>query len=148
MKADCQECLTEKGAVSLVTHTISIVELLWTLFTFVGLIFNAKQLRSAVGDFIELRRRRINSIREYAATTTVYMFTTWTLVQGMMVGVGVLAMTVPSPGARVQPTSYAISAAFIGVSAMLGIGGYVMDKRRSALIDKINDLEGGFEHES
>lgn len=132
----------------MVTHTISIVELIWTTFTFVGLIFNTRQLLRAVGDFVELRRRRINSIREYAATTTVFMFTTWVLVQLMMVMVGTLAMTQPSASpAHISPTSYGITTGFVLISAILGLGGYIMDKRRVSLVAKINSLEEGFAHE-
>jgi hypothetical protein len=108
------------------------------------MLFNGRQLRRAVGDFVELRRRRINSIREYAATTTVFMFATWTLVQMMFVLVGLVAMTVPSPNRRVAPTSYVLTGAFVMTSFFLAVGGYIIDQRRKALIAKINSMEEGF----
>lgn len=125
----------------MITHTVSVVELLWTTFCLVGLVFNARQLRRAVVDVSDLRRLRINSIREYAAITTVLMFLTWTITQFMFVLVGAIAMTSVSPNNKVTPTSYVITVAFILISALFALAGYVIDIRRSKLIEKILEIE-------
>lgn len=85
--------------------------------------------------------RRINSIREYAAITTLTLFLALVMVQIMFVVVGLLAMTVPSPNGRVQPLSYIITAAFVIVSATFGAVGYVQDRRRQHIVKMIQEIE-------
>lgn len=132
----------------MVTNTISIPELLWTIGTSIGLFFNLRQLTRAVVDFREVRRRRINSIREYAASTTLYMFGSWTFIQVVFVLVGIAAMTIPSPQSLVSSVQYAILIGFVGISFFLAISGYIVDNRRAVLINMIAQMEEGFDGES
>jgi 4-hydroxybenzoate polyprenyltransferase len=104
-----------------ITHTISITELVWTLFALTGLVFNGSQLVQAVRDYVFVKKNKINSIREYAATTTFLMFASWTLVQFVFVVIGFLAMLVESPNNVVSPVSYVLTMAFVVVSALLAV---------------------------
>jgi hypothetical protein len=106
-----------------------------------GLVFNGSQLVQAVRDYVYVKKKKINSIREYAATTTFLMFASWTLVQFVFVVIGFLAMLVESPNNVVSPVSYVLTMAFVVVSALLAVSGYITNARRQALIKKIAEIE-------
>lgn len=124
----------------MLTNHITIPEVIWTVLCGIGLYFNASHFRQAVGDYVWVRHRRINSIREYAAITTMLMFGSWTLVQLAFVLLGGVAMLIPQQ--RVVGTGQlAFSVSFILVSAFLAIMSYILNARRKKLIEKIADLE-------
>lgn len=130
----------------IITHTVSLVEVIWTLVSLFGLYFNMHVLIRAAGDFLSVKVRRINSIREYAATTTLQLFITLVIVQLMFVVDGILAMTVPSPNNRVQPLSYVITASFVIVSFVLALLGFMQDRRRHNIVHMIRDVEIDDDH--
>jgi hypothetical protein len=125
----------------ILTHTISLIELLWTGCCTIGLFFNCKALARAAGDLLAVKIRRINSIREYAAITTMSMFIAMVIVQVVFVIDGALAMSIPSPNNHVQPLSYVITSSFILCSFILSLLAYVQDKRRNNIIEMIKQAE-------
>lgn len=123
------------------THTISIVELIWTFGCLPGLYYNGRIFRRAVGDLVVLRVRRINSIREYSATTSLILFGYLTLIQAMFVTIGVIALTAPNPSSRVPATGYAITASFLILSVLSSGIAFAVDRRRRLLISIIDAME-------
>lgn len=123
------------------THTISLVELIWTFGCLPGLFFNTRVFRRAVGDLATLRVRRINSIREFSAITSMTLFGYLALVQYMFVFIGLIAMLAPNPHDRTSTTGYAITVTFLLVSVMSSGIAFLIDKRRRALIALIDMFE-------
>src|ERR1051326_4501774 len=78
---------SKEGQVSL-TSTISILEVAWTAVCLPGLYYAFRLFVRALGDLGILRRSRINSIREYAAITTIILFGSHALVQFVFVQIG------------------------------------------------------------
>ena len=128
-----------------ITHTITIIELIWTVCGLLGLWFNGRVFRRAAGDYIELRRRRINFIREYAAITTMIAFGTWTVGQLMFALVGAVAMAQPNVSSSLTPTQAAITVCFILVAVLFALSAYIVDVRRQVIVRKIAEMEEGFE---
>ena len=122
------------------TGTVSVIEVIWTLFCVIGLIYSLKLMGRSATDLFAIRIKKINSIREYAAITTVILFVTLTLVQFLFVLIGVVAMLAEqsTSGSR---TGYVVAALFIFVSFMLDVSLYTVEKRRSALVKKIAEIE-------
>lgn len=125
----------------ILTHTISLVEIIWTFICTLGLFFNFRVLMRASGDLQFVKTQKINSIREYAALTTMSMFVALVVVQLVFVIDGCLAMTLPSPGGKPQPLSYIITASFVLCSCILALLGFIQDTRRRYIITMIEENE-------
>src|SRR4051812_33551516 len=93
---------TEK---TLVTRTISWPELTWTVVSLLGFFFCGNVALRAMIQLLSMRVLKINSIREYAAITTVIAFLSWTAVQMVFAVIGIIAMVVPNPGV-LSPVQY------------------------------------------
>lgn len=125
------------------THTISLIEVLWTLFTAIGLYYNSKILLRSVGDYQAVKLAKQNHMREYSARLTVWTYGTWTFVQFVFVITGAIAMTVPAPTPNGQPATitYVITAAFIMCSFLLAMSSYIVESGREKLIAMIEKGE-------
>jgi len=121
------------------SNTITIYELAWTLICSPGLYYAGKLLRSATIDLVILRRNRINSIREYAAITTMIMFFMSALVQFMFVLIGVVLMTTKNGSS--QSPQILIFSMFVTVSLSKNFLLYIVNTRRRKLIEKIKEVE-------
>lgn len=124
----------------ILTHTISVVELIWMIGCLPGLFYNGRILRRAAGDLAVLRVRRINSIREFSAITTITLFAYLTVVQALFVMIGGIALITPQAD-KITTTGYTITVVFLIVSLMSGMIGWLIDKRRRSLIRIIDALE-------
>ena len=126
------------------TNSISAIELTWTTLCAIGLYYAQKLLARAGGDFTSLRKRKINSIREYAALTTVLLYSAITIVQFLFVLIGIVSMMIVN-----RPSTSAgqmmVATSFLLVSAMLDVALFVVEKRREALVKKIMEIEGGMD---
>lgn len=132
-----------------ITHTISLPEMLWTAVTFFGLTYQISTLREALKDVQFLRNAGINSIREFAANTSLLSETLRTFVVFSFVLVGVIAMTLPAPtnGQGQPPTfGYVLTAVFILDAALISLGSMLDKYRRKRLIEMMQELED-FNHE-
>lgn len=128
----------------MISHTISITELLWTLFCGVGLFFNTRILLRAVGDLTYLRARKINSLREYSARLTVFTYASWALVQLAFTAVGAVAMSQPpAKGSSQAVTTFQIvlTTVFIMVSFLLASSAAVNEIGRRNLLDKMKEYD-------
>ena len=123
------------------TSTISILEVAWTAVCLPGLYYAFRLFVRALGDLGILRRSRINSIREYAAITTIILFGSHALVQFVFVLIGAIAMTLPSQGGSASAGQRAVAAAFILVSLVMNTTLFVVEKRRSWLVAKLAEME-------
>lgn len=121
----------------MITHTISFIELVWTVFCSIGLLFSVKLLRRAVDDLKLLRRAEVNHFREFSAVTSVWIFGLLTYMQFTFVMVGVIAMTQPSPNNVVSPLSYFIGGVFLQSSFNFDVVAYILNKRKEDLIAMI-----------
>lgn len=128
----------------MITSTVSYSEIIWTVASIIGLLFNGRQLRRAVGDLSYVKRRRINSIREYSAMTTTFMFFSWTFVQAIFVALGIIAL-VSHNSTKPSPSQYGLTMGFIAVSIFLALAGFIIDTRRRELIEKIRSIEDDME---
>lgn len=109
----------------------------------VGLIYNAKILHRALDDFFEVRARRINSLREYSARLTVFVYVMLSFVQAAFVLIGVISMIIP-PANHSTPVSalqIVLTSIFIFVSFVLAAGAYINERGRRQLVAKIAELE-------
>lgn len=124
----------------MVTDTISWFELIWSIAALVGLVFNTKILFAATTDLFYLRYRRINSIREYAAMTTVYAFGSAALVQLGYFIVGVNAMTANDPMHHTAKQAVTL-VVFVFTSVTLSSMAIIIERRRNILKKKLEEAE-------
>jgi hypothetical protein len=130
-----------KSSDLLITHTVSVPELLWTLFCLIGLIYSTKLFRRAVGNLSFLKDGGINYSREYSATTTIWIFGGMMFSQFIYVVIGVAAMLLPSPNEVVHPFTFVVTIAFICSSAIMSVIAYVIEARKEQLIQMLTELE-------
>lgn len=123
------------------TNTISGLEVLWTAACSIGLFYAYKLLLRAGGDFTMLRRLGINSTREYAAITTVVLFTAITIVQFMFVLVGILTMFLENHPATSRG-QLMVAASFLLVSVVLDLMLIIVERRRAELLKKLEKGQG------
>lgn len=122
----------------MITHTISLTELIWTFFSFIAFVYNFRITRRSLQDLDYVRVRKINSIREYSARLTVVTYTSWTVVQGVFVLMGAIAMTIaPTTNRAVTPFQIVLTSGFLAVSILLAVIAYVNERGRIALLRKI-----------
>jgi hypothetical protein len=121
------------------THTITLMEAIWTPFCLFGLLMASRLLSRAAGDLVVLRVSKINSIREYAAMTTLYLFATVCVIEFVFTLIGFVAMSLPN--ARVTTGGYVIGSLFICVTFALSIMLFLVERRRQVLLKKIRSFE-------
>lgn len=119
----------------------SLTELIWTLGCAPGLYYNMRIALSAAIDLTAIRIRRINSLREYAASTSLTLFCYLALIQVMFVLVGGLAMIAPNHSNEPSPMSYVITAVFLLISLMSSAIAFIVNKRRRNLLEMIRAIE-------
>jgi len=125
----------------IITSTISLPEILWTVICFIGLIYTFKLFIKAVGSLKFLKLGGINHARSYSAITTIWVFGSMTFSQFIYVLIGVFAMAQPSPGDIVHPLTYAIFTAFICSSAIMAMIAYIIEARKEQLIKMLLEIE-------
>lgn len=123
----------------IVTHTVSVPEILWTTFTLAGLILSALLLRRAVIDLFFIRAEGLNHYREFSANTTILTFMMLALIQLCYVVSGVIAMLVPTPDDSVTPTTYGLTAVFLFSSAAFDLLALMINRRKGDLIEMIKE---------
>lgn len=129
----------------MVTHTVSIPEIVWSFIAFLGVLFNGRITWRALQDLLSLRARRINHIREYAAITTVVLFLDATIVQVGFLAVGVVQMTTPGTHVNggIPPQQYVTAGIIVAMELLLAAGAAIVERRRVKLVKKIRDIEEG-----
>ena len=118
----------------IITSTISLPEILWTVFCFIGLLYSLRLFIRAVGSLKFLKLGGFNHTRSYSAITTIWVFASMTFSQFIYVLIGVFALAQPSPGNIIRPTTYAIFIAFVCSSAIMTIIAYIIEARKDQLI--------------
>lgn len=121
------------------TNRITVVELVWTLFCLPGAIWAFKLLYASAGDYYFLKIRKINGVRDYAAMTSLVLFTSVAICNFMFVLIGGIAMVSINTG--YTHSQAFIAASFILVSLFLDIGIITVDRRRRILLQKIRGIE-------
>lgn len=127
-----------------ISHTITVPELLWTVFTGIGLGFNISLFLEANQDLRTLRRANINSIREYASISNIISEGLRTFTQFTFFILGIVAMLVPNDHTRIPTFQWVLTITFILLATILA-GSSALDRiRRKRLMDLIQKYEGGF----
>jgi uncharacterized membrane protein HdeD (DUF308 family) len=125
----------------IISHTVSVPELLWTLFCLVGLIYSTKLFRRAVGNLSFLRDGGVNHTRSYSATTTIWTFSGMMFSQFVYVLIGIIAMLLPASNNVVQPLTFVITISFVCSSAIMSIIAYIIEARKEQLIQMLIEFE-------
>lgn len=123
------------------THTISLLEVIWTPFCFVGFVISARLLWRSGTDLVVLRVKRINSIREYAAMTTVYLFSALTIVQFLFMLIGGILMMRPETNEHPTGGVFIVGSLFIMTSMIFDVLLLLVERRRQVIIRKIAEIE-------
>lgn len=124
----------------LITHTISLTELVWTVVCLVALWYFLKLFRRAMTDLRWVQSEGLNGARRDAARIPIVIF-------GMLLGVevgyvilGLVALTLPplSPGQQRPSTfGYVASVVFILSTVSLTIGAYWVENLRGVVIRRV-----------
>jgi hypothetical protein len=123
------------------THTISLLELIWTIASLLACIFGLRAFIRAAFDLYYLHRIGKNHLRRYVAITSVVSFTIWTLVPAFDLYVGAWSMTVPQPPGKI-PLPQMVNLSFLIASAVLiAVGAFVIDHRRQRIVEMIEEAE-------
>lgn len=126
----------------IITNTISLPELIWTVVAIFGAYYVSKGLRRSTGNLRYLRVMGWNSTREDAARISVLIFSTFMFVELMNVTAGIIVMTIPSASPKsVHPFTYVVATVFIIKAIGVAISSYCIDRMQVALIDKLNAAE-------
>ena len=122
---------------AMLTSTVSWPEFLWMLVVTPGLFYAVRLVRRASSDFQVLRRAQINGVRDYAALTTLMLFSAVAITQLGFFVIGLLSVTQAPRGGRVSPLSWVLAGVFIMVAAVLALTTFLVEKRRQSLLDRI-----------
>lgn len=130
----------------MITHTISVLELTWTIVSLIGLIFVAAIFRRTVGDYEYVVSAGVNGFRRYAARTTITIFAGGVITQFAYVAIGVVAMTQNSTKTHITVANWITGIILIAASALSAIFAVVIYRRRSKLVAMIEKAEESHAH--
>lgn len=127
----------------MITDTISILELVWTLSCGGGAYFALRLVRRSVRNIRNLRARKINSVRQFAAHITLYTYLLIAFVQVAFVFAGIAAMMLApaNPSKPVSGLAVIVTVTFMLTSFVLSIGSYVIESKRRKLLQLVEKLE-------
>lgn len=124
----------------MITHTITGLELTWTLIALVGLLFVLGLLHRAVGDLTFVEEQHVNGPRKYSAITNILIFFGGCITQISYVAVGIVAMTQASPHAHITVANIISSSIFIIASLASTAFAGIIYIRRLKIISMIEAL--------
>jgi len=129
----------------ILTHTISVPELIWTLWCGAGLGYLIKLLVGAIKDWKWIIHNGANGIREYDAINSVLIFATMNITQLAFVIIGLIAMTQPPAIAgHVSSLTYVNAAVFVFASSVKTILAVIISTRKQNLIERVESGEWEF----
>jgi hypothetical protein len=123
------------------THTVSLIEVIWSAVCLIALYFNLRLLRRAVTLVYYLRVERINGIRAYAAVTTSLLFAWFAFIPCTNLLIGINAMLQESPGGRVTTTTYVVATMFMAEAFFSMMFGWIIYVRYANLTKRIREDE-------
>lgn len=121
-----------------ITHTISVLELLWTASALFGLLFTGMLLLRTLGDRRWLYETNANGdrdLRRTVAMTSILIFAGGVCTQMSYLAVGVLAMT--QENGHLNKIGIAVSSIFLGSSIVGAIMAGVIYTRRTEVVRRI-----------
>lgn len=124
------------------THTISVIEILWVVMALPGFVYALILTNRASADFRYLRREKINGIRDYSAFTTTIMYSTVLMIEFLFVTLGVVAMFIPAATAHVTPLAFVITFCLFTINFMMTLASFSVERRREVLIRRLAEIEG------
>lgn len=120
------------------THTISILEVLWTIPCLIALFYFQSLFRRAMNDMRWLRNEHINGNRRDAARIPIVVFGMLTTIWTLFTMLGVFAMIIPPANrASTSPLAYVTAFAFISASVSAAIGAKYVESLRSGIVKRI-----------
>lgn len=122
----------------MITHTISMLELSWTIIGLIGLCFMIALFHRTYVDYqIAVEYNGQHRIRQYAAKTSLLIFIGGCITQLSYVVVGIVAMTQPSVHHRVSVANYITGSSFILSSAISVVFAAVIYRRRVKIVQML-----------
>lgn len=123
------------------THTITILELVWTLSALFGLVFTVKLLVRSVGDYYWLLDSNANGereVRKNVGITSMIIFGGGVFTQFIYFIIGILAMTQPNLHLT---TVRVISSLFFICGSIVGsiLAGVIYKRRTSIIVDIVEN---------
>ncbi len=115
----------------------TIAEALWTGIAAASFLVNGALLWIALGDLLDLHRRKCNGAKRIAAWTAVGVKGVLTLVQCIFLGLGLFLARRPptNPGRPVSELAIVVSSGLIAAALLLAGLGVFMHVRRMQLLD-------------
>lgn len=120
-----------------ITHTITVLELVWTIVATVGLLFNTLLVWRAFGDrnwLIYYKANGDHDLRTYVALTSILIFAGGVSTQFSYFTIGCVALTQPSPGGHVHVPQIVSSIIFIAASIVGTVLAGLIYSRRMKVI--------------
>jgi prolipoprotein diacylglyceryltransferase len=125
-----------------ITHTITVLELVWTIVAVCGLIFNGLLMLRALQDHDWLIHSSVNGdhdLRTYVALTSIFIFSGGFLTQLGYVVVGVIAMNFPSSGVHPHTPQIVTACIFIAGSLIGTTLAAIIYIRRTKVVKIVAD---------
>lgn len=124
-----------------VTHTISALEIIWTVIAVIGVLFTSQLVYKSVQDYDWLLTENANGDRElrrYVGLTSIMIYAGGIVTQLGYLAIGIVAMTQSNRGGE-QPSKaqVAISIIFIACSGIGSILAGIIYKRRDSAVKEI-----------
>jgi hypothetical protein len=124
----------------ILTRTISVPEVLWTVVSLFAAIYVARLVWRAYGNLRYLRQMGWNSTREYSAKTAFIIFLALGIVPVLNTLAGLLAMAIPSASmTSVHPFTFVVTGIFILKSVLIAGFAFWIERRQVSLIRRIQD---------
>lgn len=133
-----------------ITHTITLLELIWTVNALIGFFFMLRLLWRAIQDREWLiESKSINGdrrLRKYVSVTSILIYLGGAVTQFSYSAIGFVAMTQANLHAQVTAAQILTSAIFIGSSIVGSVLAYHIFKRREYVVKTIMEDYARREH--
>lgn len=125
-----------------ITGTITILELVWTFISLLGVIFHGRLNLEVLSEIVAIRYdKSLNGIRQYGASITMVAYGTFLAMSSVFLLLGLISMTVPTTKGGVSVGTWIISFLLIAANLGMAVTGFKVEKMRSELIRRIRDSQ-------
>lgn len=121
-----------------ITGTFTVIELLWIISTGLSTIFMCGLVFRSIDDLRFLHRAKVNSLREYAAKTSILTYMGGLTTQFLLFLVGILAAFTKNSE---QHTNYVAQSILVLMSMIGTVIAVFIYERRVKIIDMIEEHE-------
>lgn len=129
----------------MITNTINIIELIWTLCSVLGLIFNVQRFYEANLDLAALNAVGLNGPRRIIATGNIRNAALSGIVLLLHVVLGIVAMTTPSANNQLTPLAYMYGFIIISISGIMSLKAWLDSAERRMIMKKYRSVDSSTE---